>query len=262
MRYKIVSPDSLKEEPKKYSWKRFLQVLLANLLSIGLTFGTSALIDYRHQQKKKREIVVMVMYDMHTSLESVEQSDANIHQLMQIQQQVANDTTLFASKKQLVAELIPKPRYTASTEQIFTSSIETINTVGSLEFTQLVSEFYLFRQLYKTNICDSIHKDITGSSSVTAFKSYQYSNVCAKDFVNIDISKYALVSIDVVTGMEQQYAECRRIMKITDEELEQYRSKLMKLEPSTLEIENQRELKKAEVMQLLMEIQGAKEKWE
>ena len=260
-RYKLVSPKSLEEEPKKYSWKRFLQVLMANLLSIGLTFGTSAIFEYKKKQKEKFEIVMMVMFDMRSSLESVEQSDANIRELMELQRQVADDSTLFASERQRVAELIPKPRYAVSTEKIFSSSIESINTVGSIKFTQLVSEFYLFRQIYKTNICDSIHADITGSSAVTAFKSFQYSDSYASDFLAVDFAKYALVSIDMVTGMEQQYAECMRIMKLSDEDLEQYRREKLDKEPETMEKEIlQRESRKEEVMQLQKEINEARPK--
>ena len=42
------------------SLKQFLLSLLATIVSIALTFGTAAIIDYNKKQKEKREIVMMV----------------------------------------------------------------------------------------------------------------------------------------------------------------------------------------------------------
>ena len=83
----------------------------------------------------------------------------------------------------------------------------------------------------------------------------------ASDFLAVDFAKYALVSIDMVTGMEQQYAECMRIMKLSDEDLEQYRREKLDKEPKTMEKEIlQRESRKEEVMQLQKEINEARPK--
>lgn len=102
---------------------------------------------------------------------------------------------------------------------------------------------------------------ITGSSAVTAFKSFQYSDSYASDFLDVDFAKYALVSIDMVTGMEEQYAECMRIMNLTDEDLEQFRQEKLDKEPETMEKEIlQRESRKEEVMQLQKEINEARPK--
>ena len=53
------------------SLKQFLLSLFATTVSIALTFGTAAIIDYNKKQKENREIVMMVMYDMYNSLESI-----------------------------------------------------------------------------------------------------------------------------------------------------------------------------------------------
>lgn len=59
--------------------------------AIALTFGTSALIDHNKKQKEKRQIVMMVMYDMYSSLTSIEKADSSIRQSMEIQRQLAED---------------------------------------------------------------------------------------------------------------------------------------------------------------------------
>ena len=52
-------------------WKHFLLSLLATTISIALTFGTAAVIDHNKEQNEKREIVMMVMFDMYNSMMSI-----------------------------------------------------------------------------------------------------------------------------------------------------------------------------------------------
>ena len=64
MNIKLHTPKSLKMGSGMSSLKQFLLSLFATSVSIALTFGTAAIIDYKAKQKSKREIVMMVMYDM------------------------------------------------------------------------------------------------------------------------------------------------------------------------------------------------------
>ena len=73
------------------SMKQFLLSILATTVSIALTFGTAAIVDGKKKQKEKREIVMMVMYDMYTSLKPVEKSDSMIRKLLDIQEKLAAD---------------------------------------------------------------------------------------------------------------------------------------------------------------------------
>ena len=72
MNIKLHTPKSLKAGSGMSSVKQFLLSIFATSVSIALTFGTAAIIDYHAKQKAKREIVMMVMYDMYTSLSSIE----------------------------------------------------------------------------------------------------------------------------------------------------------------------------------------------
>ena len=71
MNIKLHTPKSLKNGSGMASLKQFLLSLCATTVSIALTFGTAAFIDYNKKQKEKREIVMMVMYDMYNSLENL-----------------------------------------------------------------------------------------------------------------------------------------------------------------------------------------------
>lgn len=153
MNIKLHTPKSLKTGSGMASMKQFLLSIVATSLSIALTFGTAAIIDNKKKQSEKREIVMMVMYDMYNSLQSIEKADSTILQAIDMQLQIAEDTTKFETLRYKFTQLMPKAEYTETTERIFSSSIETINTVGNVLFTENVAAFYQNRQLYKTSIC-------------------------------------------------------------------------------------------------------------
>ena len=71
MNIKLHTPKSLQMGSGMSSLKQFLLSVVATSISIALTFGTAAIIDNKKKQGEKREIVMMVMYDMYTSLESI-----------------------------------------------------------------------------------------------------------------------------------------------------------------------------------------------
>ena len=120
-------------------FKRFMLTLGATTMSIALTFGTAAIIDYNKEQNEKREIVMMVMYDMYNSVQSAEKADSNIHMAMELQRQVAEDT---------------------------------INTVCNVLFTENVAGFYQCRQLYKKEISDSVLNKLRKDSPTTSLKDF------------------------------------------------------------------------------------------
>lgn len=54
---------------------QFLLTLFATTLSIVLTFGVAAIIDHNKKEAEKREIVLMLMFDMQNTLKMMEQCD-------------------------------------------------------------------------------------------------------------------------------------------------------------------------------------------
>ena len=53
-------------------WKSFMIPLAATTVSIVLTFGTTAIIDRKKQNAEKREMVMMIMYDLRESLKAIQ----------------------------------------------------------------------------------------------------------------------------------------------------------------------------------------------
>ena len=227
MNIKLHTPKSLKTGSGMSSMKQFLLSLLATTVSIALTFGTAAIIDYNKKQSEKREIVMMVMYDMCNSLSTIEKADSSIHKLMEIQLQIAEDPTKFDAFKFKMAQLMPVVTYTETTERIFSSSIETINTVGNVLFTENVADFYQNRQLYKTSVCDSVLNEIPRNNVISTLKGT----------LDFNFSFYAILSRGILNDMQRQYAQSKQMMEVTDEEIEAYRKQRKQIDKSLPEKE-------------------------
>ena len=224
MNIKLHTPNSLKVGSGMATMKQFLLALLATTVSIVLTFGTAAIIDHKKKQNEKREIVMMVMYDMYNSLKSVEWADSMFYVEMDLQRQIAEDTTKYnVSTRAELARQIPNLEYTETIERIFSSNIETINTVGNVLFTENVAEFYQIRRLYKTTICDSLFNIVNREEPFSTLEG----------ILNLDFFSYAVISSNFVLDMQHLFAQCKQMMDVTDEEINAYREERGKLEKSS-----------------------------
>ena len=125
--------------------KQFLLSLIATTISIILTFGTSLWLENRKTEKEKREIVMMVMHDISHSIDEMENADSLLRAGFDMQVAVAADPDLLEKNPFVFTHYIPQPEYTETVEHIFSSNIETINTIGSVEFAENVSAIYKLR---------------------------------------------------------------------------------------------------------------------
>ena len=225
MNIKLHTPKSLKTGSGMASLKQFLLSLFATSVSIALTFGTAAIIDHHAKQKAKREIVMMVMYDMYNSLQSIAKANSTIQQAMDMQLQLAEDTTKFEALRFKFALLMPKAEYTETTERIFSSNIETINTVGNVLFTENVAEFYQMRKYYKTTVCDSIARELTRSKPFSSLK----------NSLDIEYSFHAIVSNGILKDMQRKYAQCKQMMDISDADIDAYREQREQIDKSMMD---------------------------
>ena len=220
MNIKLHTPKSLKAGSGMATTKQFMLSLLATTISIVLTFGTAAVIDHNKKQKEKRQIAMMVLYDMSNSIEIVGKADSTIHQSMELQLQIAEDPSLFDKKKYMFLWQLPRADYTETTERIFSSSIETINTVGNVLFTENVANFYQSRQLYKSMVCDSLLNEVRNDKPFDTLKG-------ALDF---DYHIYATISSEILLDMQHLFTQCKQMMNITDEQIGTYQKEREKME--------------------------------
>lgn len=251
MNIKLHIPKRLKAGNWMSSLKQFLLSLFATTVSIALTFGIAAIIDYNKKQQEKREIVMMVMYDMYNSLESIAYNDSTILRGMQAQLQVAEDTTQFDMFRETIYLSVPSLEYTETTEQIFSSNIETINTVGNVLFTENVAEFYKNRQQYKTDVCEAFLKKFQECDPTAS----------VKNLLHFQYRFYAISSGGIKRTMQHLFAQCKQMMDVSDEELDAYRKERKQMEEEGVADEqDDRLLYVKKINQLQKDIDSAKEK--
>ena len=186
----------------------FLMMLAATTISIVLTFGTSAVIDRKKQNAEKREMVMMIMYDMRESLKELEQSDKDIAAFFDAQVEAVAHPKKFYSYYPELALHIPVLEYTTTTETIFRSNIETIQTIGDILFVETVSSFYDLRERYKKEVVDGFYR--------VAQKAIEDYNVL-RDF---DSDFYPFTSAAFLRLMKGDFEQCKVMMKVTDKDLD------------------------------------------
>lgn len=213
----------MKEGTKKHpALREFLMTLAATTVSIILTFGTTAIIDRKKQNAAKREMVLMIMYDMRESLKELEQCDHEIKAFFDTQvEAVAHPKSFDARKYGELAVHIPVLDFTTTTETIFRSNVETIQTIGNILFVETVSSFYDMRRRYKDEIADQFVE-----AAQKAIEDYDH----LRDF---DSDLYPFSSEAHLRWMQGDLEQCKLMMKVTDKDLDVFSTQQQKLLEAT-----------------------------
>ena len=202
--------------------KRFLMSLLATTVSIVLTFGTTAIIDRKKQKAEKREMVLMVMYDMQETLKECEQCQKNWATFCDLQvDMVAHPEKFYASVTDLLVN-VPVLHYTTTTENIFKSNIETLRTIGNILFVESVSTFYEYRDKYKNDVVDQYL--LEGDRSIQNYGGLS----------EFDAPYYAYMGGMYYQIMKRDFEECMALMKVSDEDLDVFSKERKRVEESFL----------------------------
>lgn len=212
--------DEKKQNKKRLSKtvKQFLLTLLATTISIILTFGTNAWREQRKKEDAKREMVLMILYDLSNSIELMEAADSILHAGFEQQVAVAKNPKLIEDDPFLFIKYFPLFEYTETIEKIFSSNIETINTLGNVLFTENVSELYQLRKKYKEQIKDQFFEDYEGHPL------RDYSQV-----TQVIYSDYIMTSGIFLSAMKDKLDLCKQMMKVSDNDLKAYKQKRLEL---------------------------------
>ena len=213
MNVKVHTPKNLKMGG---TLKQFLLSLVATTISIVLTFGTAAWLDDKKKEEAKREMVMMILYDLAGSIGQAEQCDSLLHEGFKLQLEVAENPKLLSENPFLFVKSTPYFNYTETVERIFSTNIETINTLGNVLFAENVSDIYRLRQQYKQDISD---KYMAEFERAEGFK--QYEQVMAVPFS----SEYIYLSGVLISEMKEKLAQCQQMMDVSDGDLVTYRQK-------------------------------------
>ncbi len=200
---------------KSSTAEQFWIALVATTVSIILTFGTNAIIDHRQKENAKREMVLMIMYDFDKTIEKVQHADTILHQASQAQKEIALHPERFNSYQPCILSaiaIINKNRFAETTEKIFSSNIETFNTLGNVNFVHEVSAFYNARRYYQENVLDEYEKDIVGSGITGSLEA----------LFSVDFPMYYLTNKQSLVQLKSIRNRCMKMMKISEEELREF----------------------------------------
>lgn len=220
MNVKVHTPKTLKTGSGMGTVKQFLLSLVATTISIVLTFGTAGWLESRKKEADKREMVMMILYDLAGSIEQVIDADSLLREGFEQQLAVAENPDLLKQNRFLMTKYIPTVSYTETVEQIFSSNIETINILGNVLFAENVSDIYRLRRLYKEIICDKFVQELDEAGGFV-----EYEQVISIDYP----SEFIYLSSMLLNGMKEKFAQCQQMMDVSDADLQAYRQKRQKM---------------------------------
>ena len=197
--------------------KEFTMSLAATTISILLTFGTTAIIDRSKKNAEKREMVMMVMYDMRETLNAMEVCNNNLSEFFDLQVELVAHPDEYYRRYSELAANIPVFEYTTTTESIFKSNIETIKTIGNILFVEVASSFYDDRSNYQNKVIMAFLNE-----AGVAMESYQ--NLYA-----FNSAGYPFFSQSYLSRMKNAFEQCKIMMKVTDEQLDVFSKDHQKL---------------------------------
>ena len=202
----------MKEKPSSGT-KQFLLTLLAPTFSIILTFGTSAIIDRRHKEAAKKEMVMMIIYDFDKTIEQAQEAESAIHQAKEVELEVARHPEYFDSLRFYImpAVTVASEEFSETTENIFSSNIETFNTLGNVNFVHEVSSFYSQRRSYQ-QVLDELKKKVLESGYAQYIES----------FLDIGFPTYYYTSYSFLKSFQATRNRCMQMMKVSEEELKEF----------------------------------------
>ena len=242
----------MKEKPSSDT-KQFLLTLLATTFSIILTFGTSAIIDRRHKAAAKKEMVMMILYDFDKTIEQVQKAESAIHQAKEVELEVARHPEYYDSLRFYImpAVTVASEEFSETTENIFSSNIETFNTLGNVNFVHEVSSFYSMRRSYQQQVLDELKKEVLGSEYAQYIES----------FLDLGFPMYYFTSYAFLKSLQTTRNRCMQMMKVSEEELKEF-SQMRSVNNEHSEEETFSQQKFQEMIEADEVIRQAKEKLE
>ena len=203
----------MKEKPSSGT-KQFLLTLLATTFSIILTFGTSAVIDRRHKERDKREMVKMIIYDFDKTIEQMENASSAFEKAKQHQQELALHPEYFDSLRFQFTDalLVAQMEFSETTENIFSSNIETFNTLGNVNFVHEVSSFYSMRHQYQENLLADYKKEVLESGLMES----------VGKIIKLDFPDYYFTNQVYLKSLKSTRDLCMKMMKVSEDEMKEF----------------------------------------
>ena len=217
MNVKLHTPSTLKAGSGMKSFKQFLLSLLATTVSIVLTFGTAAIIDYHKKKEAKKEMTLTILSDFDKTIEMVEKADSSLLECRRLQYEIATHPEFFKELSVSIAANMSwvLMEFPETTENIFSSSIETFNIINDVNFVNEVSSFYIARHQYKKMLMEDL-KDEWLDSDVTQ---------SIDSLLSFDFPQYVYTNRAFLLDFRANRDRCMQMMNVSESELAAFNKK-------------------------------------
>jgi hypothetical protein len=208
---------------KGYWVKELLMTILATTISIVLTFGTAYQIDRREKKTAQRQMAMMIIHDIDNSIHRMEQADSIIREFDKLQLLILEgkyDKPISSARTDLSLCNPNVVKFSETTEQIFKTSVDTWNTIGKADFIDNVSNCYIDRAVYNQSIIDEFYKKLLPTDSFRELSELD-------ELLDIDADFYVTQSSEIINRMKAANELNKRIMKVSDEDLEKFATNKM-----------------------------------
>lgn len=216
MNVKLHTPKTLKNGSGLSSAKQFFLSIVATSISIALTFGTAAFLDHQKKESAKKEMVMMIINDFDQSINLLQKADTLLRKATSLQQELAVHPESYDSLKsgfvEVTSFMFSDLEFPETTEKIFTSSIETFNTIGNVNFVNEASSFYIYRHKHKELIKRWLDEDVEGKGIITSLNT----------LFDTNFPIYAYMNWAVLQDMKDIRERCALMMNIKEEELAEF----------------------------------------
>ena len=207
MNIKLHTPKSLKKGSGMATMKQFMLSLLATTVSIALTFGTAAVVDKNKKENEKHQILLMVLCDMKTSMDEINEVDSMIGQFVEDQAMYLANPDSFDTSGYLLKWYYTEMDYNRTVENIFNSNIESIYTIGNINFVEKASDFYRMREYYNERVTKLFAKMVTDGITDN-YDSLANARATAEE--------HRFVSAMYARTISQNYRACRMLANVSD----------------------------------------------
>ena len=247
MNIKFKMPKFGRKLSKGDIWKELFLTFIATTLSIVLTFGTAYYLDNKAKKATGRQMAMMVIHDIETSVDDLRSMAKNEAMLYEIVKAVIVNPSKIDSLSedslyQVVSYLMNDTgkdvcyRYDDANERVFLSSQDSWKNIDNPSFIDAVQKFYLIRHEF----FDEINGSQVWRIPINGEMMYEYTlnhieqitdiRELLKHFIGGKEVKYYISYSSgrqyhanrVADDFEDISNYCKFTMGITDEELEEY----------------------------------------
>lgn len=225
-------------------FREMAMTIVATSISIVLTFGTGMWLDNRQKKEDGRQMAMMVIHDMEVNVDAfnllIKDEAENYNLACYVMDNLETFDSIPNDTLARVWEYIKRRQWYViddSKEKIFNSSQETWKNIDNAMFIDLVQDFYINRRTYASYF----EQDVAFRCVLSEDDEYQLRLNAPSYYVPYDrevmktllsdkkVVYYILLSQirrnffeQVATEWKRRSDQCKFLMGITDEELEEY----------------------------------------